>query len=101
MDQNAKVLHDRSSRGESLSADEWAELEGWYARQDAEEMALLAGAPSPGNLEVLRSQVNEARSQLRVVSERIQAQAAENERLRQEIADLERQLMARSSKQPA
>jgi uncharacterized protein involved in exopolysaccharide biosynthesis len=101
MEEDAKALHDRAARGESLSAAERAELEAWYARLDAEEMALLAGAPSPGDLEALRAQVDEARDQLRDASERIQAQAAENERIRREIADLERQLTSRPSKQPA
>jgi septal ring factor EnvC (AmiA/AmiB activator) len=91
-DEIAKVLHDRATRGETLSADEQAQLEAWYARQGAEEIALLAGAPSPGNLDALRTQVDEARSQLLAVSERIRAQAAENQRLRREIAELERRL---------
>jgi hypothetical protein len=101
MEQDAKALHQRAARGEALSAVERVELEAWYARQDAEEMALLASAPSSGNLEALRAQVDEARTQLRVVSGRIQAQAAENVRLRREIAELERQLTSAPSKQPA
>jgi hypothetical protein len=94
-----KGLHDRATRGETLSAAERAELEAWYARQDAEEIAQLAGAPIPGNLEALRTQVAAAREQLRLVSERIQAQAAENERLRREIPELERQLARGASVQ--
>jgi len=101
MEQEAKALHDRAARGESLSATERVALEAWYARQDAEEMALLAGAPSASNLEALRAQVEEARNQLRDASERIQMQSAENERIRREIAELERKLTSHSRKQPA
>jgi hypothetical protein len=85
-------LHDRATRGIQLSDTERAELEAWYARQDAEESAALAGAQPSQSLELLKVQVGEVMSQLLVTSQRIQAQAAENESLRREVAELKRQL---------
>jgi hypothetical protein len=91
-DDSAKELHDRATRGIQLSDTERAELEAWYARQDAEESAALAGAQPSQSLELLKVQVGEVMSQLLVTSQRIQAQAAENESLRREVAELKRQL---------
>jgi hypothetical protein len=91
-DDSAKELHDWATRGIQLSDTERAELEAWYARQDAEESAALAGAQPSQSLELLKVQVGEVMSQLLVTSQRIQAQAAENESLRREVAELKRQL---------
>jgi hypothetical protein len=91
-DEDAKKLHDRATRGGKLSPAEQAELDAWYARQDAEETAALAGAQPPHSLLMLRTQVEEVMAQLLTVTQRIQVQAAENERLRHEIAELQNQL---------
>jgi hypothetical protein len=91
-DDRAKELHDRATRGMPLSDTEQAELDAWYSRQDAEESAVLAGPRSPQSLELLRTQVDEVMAQLLVTSQRIQAQAADNEMLRREVAELKRQL---------
>jgi hypothetical protein len=97
----AKELHDRATRGLALSAAERAALDAWYAQQDAEESATLAGSQLPQNLAMLRSQVDKAMSELLVVVHSIQAQAAENERIRREVAELQGQLAAKMATQKA
>jgi hypothetical protein len=63
-DTAGQQLHDRATRGESLSAEERAQLNAWYARLDAEEGAVLAAAAPPGSLTVLQAQVAMALAQL-------------------------------------
>jgi hypothetical protein len=92
-DDDAKQLHDRATRGIELSAAEQAALDAWYARQDAAESARLAVTQPSQSFEKLRAEIGEAVSRLRVVAEQIEAQAAENERVRRENAALQRELL--------
>src|SRR5690242_5845030 len=85
-------LHHRASLGETLSPEERASLEAWYAKQDGEEMAALAAAPLPQDVAALRERVVATLTQLVAVTKRILALAAENERLHDEIAALRHQL---------
>ncbi|MFM9964069.1 MAG: hypothetical protein ACKV2Q_22935 [Planctomycetaceae bacterium] len=41
-EEQGRVLHDKRTRGETLSDQEQAELEHWYARLDRDEGAVLA-----------------------------------------------------------
>jgi septal ring factor EnvC (AmiA/AmiB activator) len=91
-DEAARQLHDRATRGMTLSADEQAELNAWYARQDAEEAAMLAAAQPPDDLSQLRSQLDDALSQIAAVTQRIREQTTANEQLKREINELKRQL---------
>ena len=84
-------LHDRATRGESLSVEERASLEAWYAQQDSEEMALLAKATLPEDVAALRKWVGEAIARIEAVVQRAQVILAENKKLRQEIAALRQQ----------
>ena len=90
----AELLHDKATRGGTLTEAEQAALEAWYKNQDAEEAARLAvpSAPSP-TLAALRAEVSSATRQLSEVAERIQAQSEENERLRQQNAALSQRLI--------
>lgn len=88
----AKRLHDRATRGIKLSPEEEVALKVWYARQDAAESAALAAAQPSQGMDQLRAQIGEAASRLRVVTQEIEAQTAENERLRLEISVLQRRL---------
>jgi hypothetical protein len=85
-------LHDRATRGEVLSPDEQAELDSWYDATDRAEATILAGSHESASLEGLRAQVRASTQQLRVVTERIVDLAAENDRLRREIAASQQQL---------
>lgn len=91
-DNLAKQLHDRATRGESLSAEEQAQLENWYAREDDAENKVLGLAATEKTLAPLHAQVDDALAQLMTVVRRIQEVATENESLRREIATLRRQL---------
>lgn len=97
-DASAQLLHDKATRGGTLTEAEKETLEAWYARQDAEEAAQLAVHPVPSpTLTVLRAEVSAAASQLNEVTQRIQAQSDENEKLRQENAALSQRLIGGSS----
>ena len=94
----AEALHDKSTRGGALTEAEQAALETGYAREDAEEAAQLAAssAPSPA-LATLRAEVAAATRQLNGITQRIQTQSDENEKLRQENAALSQRLIENSS----
>jgi hypothetical protein len=94
-----RELHDRATRGVPLSAQDQAQLEEWYARQDRGEADRLAGAAPPGDLVKLRQDVDGALARLQGVTHRVQALAGENEALMQELATLQRQL--KQNAQPA
>jgi len=94
-DEVARQLHDKATRGGTLSPEERACLEKWYAQQDQEENAALAGALSSQPIAALRAQVDVAVGQLGAVTHRIQALTAESETVRQENAALRRQLAQR------
>lgn len=91
-DKLAKQLHDRATRGESLSVEEEMRLENWYAREDNAESRALGLTATTETLTTLQSQVDAAQAQLMTVVKRIQEVASENESLRREIATLRRQL---------
>jgi len=98
-DETGKQLHDKASRGESLTAVEQAQLTAWYATQDEAEANVLHQAAVEVDLEILQRQVDAASTQLTAVTERIQQVTAENNDMRQEITRLRQQLASR--KQPA
>jgi hypothetical protein len=96
-DERAKGLHDRSTRGMPLTEAEQAELDAWYAEQDALESVALAADRPPESVSELRAQVEHTRARLASVGERIQAVSDENESIRAEIV----RLQALLSQQPA
>jgi len=100
-DNSAQGLHDKATRGESLSAEEQAVLDQWYARQDEAEGRLLGGTAAQENVAALRAGVDAALAQLATATQQVQALTAENEVIRREVAALRRQLAQRSTKQPA
>jgi len=79
-------LHDRSTRGESLTPEETLILETWYAQQDAiEHEQLIPQTASTANLAALQIQIETSLSQLTSVTQRIQQIASENDTLRQRV----------------
>ena len=100
-DMPAQQLHDKMTRGGTLTEVEQAALEAWYERVDKEEAAQLAAfSLLPLTLENLRLEVSAAVKQLNEVTQRIQAQSDENEKLRQENAALSRRLVKGSQVMP-
>jgi cell division protein FtsB len=100
-EQELKRLHDRATRGLALSTDEQASLDAWYAQLDRDETSALAGTPGSQTFKVLQSQIEAATVRLLSVTERMQATAAENDRLRRDITLLQEQVALRSKTQPA
>ena len=95
-DELGKQLHDRATRGETLSAQERASLETWYAAQDRAEMDAL-DLTTPETVTILQAQVDSVLEQLETAAKRIQELAQENDRLRGEIATLHRRLAQQAS----
>lgn len=95
-------LHDRATRGEALTQAEQASLTAWYERRDAEEGAMLAASRpvTEAALRLLRDEVEAATARALKTTQEIQAQVAENEALRQEIAALTRRLAQSAVPQP-
>jgi hypothetical protein len=100
-DEMAQRLHDKATRSMALSSEEEARLKAWYARQDQEEAAALAGAFPPHTVAALQARLDAAVAQLGIVALRIQTLTAENEAVRREIADLQRRLAQKLTTQPA
>lgn len=96
-DDVGKQLHDRATRGQSLSAEERALLDAWYAHHDEEERKLLVNLPTPSQTNALREQVNATLAQIVEVAQHIQKLNRENDALRDEIALLEQRLIQRAS----
>lgn len=91
-DNKGKQLHDKASRGESLTAEEYAQLEEWYAVQDQAEIVALGLNEREKVQANLQAQIEDALAQLVKISSRIQQTASENESLRRENAALRQQL---------
>lgn len=100
-DEIGQKLHDRATRGETLTAEEQEKLRLWYARHDQEEMEQLSAAPVPIQLAELQSRVQQATAKVVVQAQHIEALTAENAQLRQEVATLQRLLSAKLAGQPA
>jgi peptidoglycan hydrolase CwlO-like protein len=92
MSHSGKELHDRATRGATLTAAETAALEAWYAQQDAEEAVALSSPSDSDELASLRQRVGDAMAALQSATRDIERRAAENDQLRDEIATLRRRL---------
>lgn len=93
IDNRMQKLHDKATRGATLSEAEQAELDAWYAHQDFAESQLLAETAPSQSLAELQADVQAAVAQLRDATLRIQALSDQNEALRQEVIVLQRQLV--------
>jgi hypothetical protein len=100
-DTAGQKLHDRATRGETLSAEERAQLDAWYARLDDEEGAVFARAAPPASIITLQAQIATALAQLGTITQYVQALTAENAAVRQEVAALQKLLAQKSTPQLA
>ena len=91
-DEAGKRLHDRRTRHETLSDEEQAQLERWYAAQDQAEDGELSGVTSKASIDALTEEIEAVTSQLAVVTSDIQRIARENAELRRETVALRQQL---------
>ncbi|MCL4263492.1 MAG: hypothetical protein KJ069_09760 [Anaerolineae bacterium] len=85
-------LHDRWTRGESLTEEELAQLAAWYEAQDEAERKLLNIPDTHADLVQLQARVDEALAELAVLTKHIQEKTAENNALRRDIAALRQKL---------
>ncbi len=99
-DEVGRMLHDKATRGTSLSQDEQAQLDQWYIAQDNAEVAIL-GLTTPPALVDLQTQVAGALTRSISLAQRIQELADENDALRREIGILRQQVARRFPLQPA
>ena len=91
-DELGMQLHDCETIGESLTTQEKAELEAWYAQKDAAETAMLEAAQVPlPSLVLLQDRVDAAIRQLTDGVQRLYQITQENKSLREEIAELKQQ----------
>jgi hypothetical protein len=98
--QDLQQLHDKVTRGMALAEEEQASLAAWCAQLDRHEETALSGTPRPESATALQAQIEAPTSQLLSVTQRIQATAAANDRLRREIAALQEQVAQRMKAQP-
>jgi DNA repair ATPase RecN len=94
-------LHDRASRGGTLSPEERAALEAWYAQHDAEDAAGSKWHAVPVDVEDLRLKVQATLVRIEAAAQRMRQLEAENDQLRREIAEMERQLLQSRQRTPA
>lgn len=100
-DELGKQLHDRATRGETLSSEEQAQLEAWYTAQDRAETEELGLTGADKAVSALRAQVDSALVRIGAITGQIQELEEENEALRREVAALRHQLTQRVSSQLA
>lgn len=81
-------LHDRTTRGIPLSANEQTVLEAWYEDQDQTEQLMFGQTNLPNPTDTLQTQVQVALARLQTETSRIQELSKQNDLLRQEIYSL-------------
>ena len=94
-DNDGAQLHDKATRGATLSAAERERLDAWYAAQDAAEQALLSQEPPSTTVDALHSQIAAAAAQLQAAAQGVQEVVAQNAALREENAALHHRLAQR------
>jgi septal ring factor EnvC (AmiA/AmiB activator) len=86
-------LHDRYTRGETLSEEEQLLLFTWYAKQDeSEAQQITTKSVTVSTNSQLQEQIQEAATQLQHISQQIGETTVANESIRREIAVLKDQL---------
>jgi len=100
-DQIGQELHDKETRGASLSSQERAQLDAWYRQKDAAESQSNSRNPDSGTVEVLRGQLSQALDQVKSMAQGIQELARANDALLQETVALRQRLTERAAPQAA
>jgi hypothetical protein len=100
-DPTIRDLHIRNALGEPLTEDERAALQDWYDRDEAENKIIVPLTDLTAEVERRRADLTARTEELVVLSHRIQEVLAENEVIKREIVELQRQLASRKQAQPA
>lgn len=100
-DELGQELHDKATRGASLTAQEQTQLDEWYRQQDQGESQRLGQSNGESNANALRNEVAEALAQMQAVTAEIQQLSTTNETLRREVKSLRERVANRSAPRPA
>jgi predicted nucleic acid-binding Zn-ribbon protein len=94
VDPVAQALHHKFTLGGVLTPEEQERLQQWYAKMDEEEAAMFAKARERERerTNALQTEIDEASAKMFAEVAKIQALESENERLRDEIEVLKRQI---------
>ena len=94
-DELGKQLHVKATLGEPMTEEEKASLEAWYAKQDAEERALLEKNYETFSIDELQKQIKEDWAQIVASAQHIQELTSQNEAIKKENARLQELLAKR------
>ncbi len=92
-----QYLHDRSTRGKPISAEEQIELLAWYDEMDEAESKILNATRKDLDLTALRVQMDAVNQQLLAEVKRLQEVTLENNRLLSINIALQEQLLRKLS----
>ncbi|MCB0077128.1 MAG: hypothetical protein KDD73_06855 [Anaerolineales bacterium] len=87
-----KRLHDKATRGESLSSEDHALLKRWYDRQDEEEMRLLDLNPDIEAEMALQDGIDSVLSRIKAVNDEINKLSDDNKIIKSGISKIQQQL---------
>jgi hypothetical protein len=104
-DELGRQLHDRATRGQTLSAEEQEQLQAWYDKWDRIEMEQFGLTPEQeaaeeARLTELHAQIAAEEALLAEILTRNQTLVAQNEALRAEIRSLKERQAERAVTQP-
>lgn len=94
-----KQLHNRATRGESLSEEEQAQLDAWYDKQDRKETMVLRRDTPAENQGSLQADIDSVLYRIGHTAKQIQDISQQNEVLREEIMRFRRQLAQQATVQ--
>jgi len=85
-------LHDRLTRGEPLSEEEYQAVQAWYAEQDQLERSLINRQQSSDVIAQLQQEISQTAHQLEIITQQMTTTISANTALRQEISRLQARL---------
>ncbi len=100
MEELGQQLHDRATRGETLSPQEQKQLDAWYAAMDRAEIADLGLGEETGD-EPLVARIDATLAEIAKVTQRIRDLDTQTRTLRRENAALRLRLTRQASTQRA
>ena len=88
----ARALHDKATRGAPLSAEEQIQLDQWYAAQDHAKQVILSSGTVSSAVPELQTQVTAVLERCVTLAQRIQKLSHDNDALRRDLAQLRQQV---------
>jgi predicted phage-related endonuclease len=95
-DKDSMTLHDRATRGENLSSEEYKILESWYKIQDDNEAELFHLHAENKTEPILQKQIDGVLAGIRKAYEEIWSISEDNKILKNEIVELHKKLSQRT-----